>query len=317
MKKFSIGIDLGGTKILTALVDRTSGEVVCSVKKKIRNEKGNEKVAEKILQGLEELFEIIPVGRDEISSVGIASAGQINRKDGVIIAATNLECYDLDLRALVLERYEYPVYVSNDVEAATLGEISYGAGRGVQDLVCVFVGTGVGACIVKNGKILQGATGTAGELGHIVVDVNGRPCACGANGCLEAYASRSAIEGCISRALKKGRTSIITEFYEEGKPITSGMIRKSIEKKDELVTNCVDEAAVYLSAGLANVINLINPKLIILGGGLIEAVDYFYQKTIKDAKLKSLTVPAAGVEFRKTSLGDFSGVIGAAILENY
>ena len=193
--------------------------------------------------------------------------------------------------------------------------MKFGSAMNCDDFVCVFVGTGVGSSIVKGGKIIKGATGTAGEIGHMIVDVNGRPCNCGAHGCLEAYASRTAIEKRIEGALKKGRPSVISEYLESGKPITSGMIRKSIKRDDELVKQSVDEAADYLSAGLASVINLINPKLIILGGGLIEAVDYFYETTIRKAKTKCLPVPASKIEFKKALLGDYSGVIGAAFLE--
>ena len=315
MKKYSIGIDLGGTKILIALIEKNTGEVVDFVKKKMKKEKGSDNVVRKMLSGINELFEITKVDKSEINSIGVAAAGQIDREHGIIIGAPNLDCFDLNIRQILESEYNLPVYLANDVEAATIGEMKFGAGKGVDDLVCVFVGTGVGSCIVKDGKIIRGATGTAGEIGHIIVDLNGRPCACGANGCLEAYASRSAIEKRIEGALKKGRHSVILDYLEEGKSITSSMIRKSIEREDELVTHCVDEAAVYLSGGLASIINFVNPKLIILGGGLIEAVDYFYKKTIKNAKLKCLPVPATKIEFRKTSLGDFSGVIGAAYLD--
>lgn len=315
MKKYSVGIDLGGTKILIALIEKESGKVVHFVKKKTKKEKGAENIVRKMISGINELFEDSGIDLEEISSIGIAAAGQIDREHGIILGAPNLDCYDLNLKEILEGEYNLPVCLANDVEAATLGEMKFGAGRGVDDLVCVFVGTGVGSCIVKNGKIIQGATGTAGEIGHIIVDLNGRQCNCGAHGCLEAYASRSAIEKRIEGALKKGRHSVILDYLEEGKSITSSMIRKSIEREDELVTHCVDEASAYLSGGLASIINFINPKLIILGGGLIEAVDYFYKKTIKDAKLKCLPVPATKIEFKKTALGDFSGVIGAAYLE--
>ncbi len=315
MKKYSVGIDLGGTKILIALIEKESGKVVHFVKKKTKKEKGAANIVRKMISGINELLEETNVNTEDIASIGIAAAGQIDRENGIILGAPNLDCYDLNLKEILEGEYNLPVCLANDVEAATLGEIKFGAGRGVDDLVCVFVGTGVGSCIVKNGKIIQGATGTAGEIGHIIVDLNGRQCNCGAHGCLEAYASRSAIEKRIEGALKKGRHSVILDYLEEGKSITSSMIRKSIEREDELVTHCLDEASAYLSGGLASIINFINPKLIILGGGLIEAVDYFYKKTIKDAKLKCLPVPATKIEFKKTALGDFSGVIGAAYLE--
>lgn len=316
MKKYSIGIDLGGTKILIALVDKNSGEVLEHVKKKTKKDKGPKNIIRKMLEGIEELIEISGKSFDEISSIGVGAAGQIDRENGVIIAAANLDCYDLNLKEILTEKFNIPVYVGNDVEIATIGEQKFGAGKDCNDFVCVFVGTGVGSAIVKDGKIITGATGTAGEIGHIIVDLNGRQCSCGAHGCLEAYASRSAIERRIEGALKKGRKSCILDYLETGKSITSSMIQKSIEREDELVIQCVTEASEYLSGGIASIINFINPELIILGGGLIEAVDYFYQKTIKKAKAKSLPVPAEKIQFKKAMLGDYSGVIGAAFLED-
>lgn len=316
MKKYSVGIDLGGTKILIALINKQNGEVLYHIKKKTKKDKGPKNIMKKMIEGIEELFEQSGISKDEISSIGVGAAGQIDRKNGILIGAPNLDCYDLNIKEILQQHFNLPVYLGNDVEIATIGEQKFGAGKGCDDFVCVFVGTGVGSAIVKDGKIITGATGTAGEIGHIIVDLNGRQCACGAHGCLEAYASRSAIERRIEGALKKGRQSCILDYLETGKSITSSMIQKSIEQEDELVLQCVTEASEYLSGGIASIINFINPKLIILGGGLIEAVDFFYQKTIKKAKAKSLPVPAKHIEFKKAELGDFSGVIGAAFLED-
>ena len=316
MKDYSIGIDLGGTKILIALIKRETGEVLNHIKKKTKKDKGPQNIIKKMIEGIEDLLEQSNINFSFISSIGIGAAGQIDRENGTIIAAPNLDCYDLNIKKILYEKFKIPVFVGNDVEIATIGEQKFGAGKDYEDFVCVFVGTGVGSAIVKNGKIITGATGTAGEIGHIIVDLNGRQCACGAHGCLEAYASRSAIERRIEGALKKGRKSCILDYLEPGKSITSSMIHKSIEREDELVIQCVTEASEYLSGGLASIINFINPKLIILGGGLIEAVDYFYQKTIKKARAKSLPVPAQKIEFKKALLGDYSGVIGAAFLED-
>lgn len=316
MKKYSIGIDLGGTKILIAIVNRENGEVLNSVKKKTKKDKGPKNIIRKMVEGIEELFAEKNITQDEISSIGVGAAGQIDRKNGILLGAPNLDCYDLNIKEHLTSHFDIPVFVGNDVEIATLGELKFGAAKGYEDFVCIFVGTGIGSSIVKKGEIIRGATGTAGEIGHMIVDLNGRPCACGAHGCLEAYASRSAIEKRIEGALKKGSYSVILDYLETGKSITSSMIQKSIERDDELVIQWVNEASEYLSGGIASVINFINPQLIVLGGGLIEAVDYFYQKTIKRAKAKSLPVPASKIEFKKAALGDFSGVIGAAFLED-
>ncbi len=315
MKKYSIGIDLGGTKILAGVVEKSTGKVLFEVKNKTKKEKGNKKVGSKIIETLNELFSASDIKKDEISSIGIGLAGQVEREQGVLINAVNLECKDLHIKEILEKEFNIPVYVGNDVEVATFGELNFGAGREHKDIVCIFVGTGIGSSIVKDGKIHLGASQSAGEIGHIIVDLNGRACACGGNGCLEAYASRSAIESRILGAIKKGRKSIITELCEGKNSISSKHIKKSLDAHDEVVTQYVNEAIDYLSGGIASVINFYNPELIILGGGLIQSVDEFYLKTIKKARAKALPTPALSIEFKKAALGDYSGVVGAALLE--
>jgi len=314
MKKYTIGIDLGGTKILAGIVDKDNGKVIYEVKNKTKKEKGNKKIGEKILETLDELIDTSPVSKNEISSMGIGLAGQVDREKGILINAVNLDCRDFNIKELIENKFKIKTYAGNDVETAALGELKYGAGRGFQDIICIFVGTGIGSSIIKDGKIHTGKSGSAGEIGHIIVDLNGRACSCGAHGCLEAYASRSAIESRILGAVKKGRSSIITEFTKTSS-ISSKHIKKSLDARDEVVTQYVNEAVEYLSGGIASVINFYNPELIILGGGLIQSVDEFYLNTIKKARVKALPVPSAVTQFKKAELGDYSGVIGASMLE--
>ena len=163
MKKYSIGIDLGGTKILLALVDKFSGEVVLSVKKKTRKEKGPEKIMSKMIDGIEELLEDSGAGIDEISSIGVGAAGQIDREHGILIGAPNLDCFDLNIKQQIQSHFDIPVYVGNDVEIAAIGEMKFGAATGCDEFVCVFFGTVVVCAIVKNGKIIYGPKGTPRE----------------------------------------------------------------------------------------------------------------------------------------------------------
>lgn len=314
MEQYSIGIDLGGTKILAGVVEKESGKVLIEVKNKTKKERGNKKIGEKILETLDELIETSNLPASKISSIGLGLAGQVDREKGILINAVNLECRDFNIKELIEEKYKIKTYAGNDVEAAALGELKFGAGRGYKDIVCIFVGTGIGSSIIKDGKIHLGASGSAGEIGHMIVDLNGRGCSCGAHGCLEAYASRTAIESRILGAIKKGRSSIITDFTKSSS-ISSKHIKKSLDARDEVVTQYVNEAIEYLSGGIASVINFYNPELIILGGGLIQSVDEFYLGTIKKARAKALPVPSAVTQYKKAALGDYSGVIGAAILE--
>ena len=317
MSNYSIGIDLGGTKILTAIVDRTNGEIISSVKKKTKKDKGIEKIIKKIINSINEVLEASDKQIEEIDTIGIGAAGQVDRENGIIINAPNIDCRELNIKELLEKEFNKPVLLGNDVEIATIGEMYFGAGKNEKDFVCIFVGTGIGSGIVQGGQIRYGTTGTAGEIGHIIVDVGGRPCGCGGCGCLEAYASRLAIEKRIIGALKKGRKSDIENYLVDDKPIKTSMIRKSLENNDELVTQIINEASEYLASGLASIINFYNPALIILGGGLMNAVDYFYKHSTEIAKIKALPTPAVNIRFAKAQLGDFSGVIGAALLKNY
>ena len=317
MAKYSIGIDLGGTKILAAIVDTLSGEVVFSAKKKTKKDKGAEKITKKVIDLIQELSDNSGIKLSQIDSVGLGLAGQVDRKKGVLIASPNLDCFNVNFKAAIEEKYNIPVFVGNDVEVATLGELVFGAGKGHKNFVCVFVGTGVGSGIVINGRLHSGYTGTAGEIGHIIVAQGGRACGCGANGCLEAYASRTAIEQKIKGAIKKGHNSVITDLIKDDGIIRSKYLKTALEQGDELVLSCITEAAEYLSSGLASVINFFNPEIIILGGGMIGAIDFFFDLTTRKTLSKSLPTPSEKTIIEKAKLGDFSGVVGAAILKKY
>ncbi len=316
MAKYAIGIDLGGTKILAGLVDKASGKVLFDVKNKTKKVKGNEKILKKIYETVEELLNVSEVKKEDISSIGIGLAGQVDRESGILISGINLKCRNLEVKKALEKKFGIKTYIGNDVEVAALGELKFGAGAGYKDIVCIFVGTGIGSSVIKEGKIHLGASGCAGEIGHIIVDLNGRACACGAHGCLEAYASRGAIEARITGAVKKGLKSAIVDIAPKLNSISSKHIKQSLDAHDEVVTRYVTEAIEYLSGGIASVMNFYNPELIILGGGLIQSIDEFYLNTVKKARSKALQTSNAGTEFKKARLGDFSGVIGAAFLES-
>lgn len=316
MSNYSVGIDLGGTKILAGVIDTDNGTVVETAKKRTKKLEADF-IVQRIIETVEKAICKAQVPVSQISSIGIGAAGQVDRKNGVLISAPNLNCFDVELKRIIEEHFNIPTFVGNDVEVATLGEMKFGSGVGYSNFVCIFVGTGIGSGIVCEGKHLKGATGTAGEIGHIIVDSGGRLCGCGGHGCLEAYASRTAIEKKILGALKKGHKSIISESVKENGVIRSNDLSEAVEAGDEIVFNCITEAAEYLSSGLASVINFYNPEVIILGGGLIEAIDLFYEVTVKKTHAKALAVPAEKTKIIKTQLKDFSGIVGAALLHKF
>jgi glucokinase len=317
-----LGIDLGGTKVLAGVVDVTSGKVLSTAKKRSHAQHGPDDLVKRLLEVADQALDGSGVNKADITQVGIGVAGQIDRKQGVVIDAPNLaKMRNVKLAKLVGDHLARPVSLSNDVEAAAAGEAQFGAGAGRKDFVVIFVGTGIGGAIYQNGEHYTGATDTAGEIGHTIVDLNGRICGCGGTGHLEAYASRTAIVRTILNGLYSGRHSVLSKIVQEVNPsdpggsgIRSKALAEALAQNDELVHETLLTAADYFAAGLASLINFYNPPLIILGGGLVDAVDEFFKLVVKRAGHASLSVPRAHVKIVKAGLGDYSGMVGAALL---
>ncbi len=319
-KAYALGIDLGGTKTLAAVVDITTGEVVASARKRTRAEKGQDFVSQRIIELSTAALDAAKLPADTgIVAVSVGAAGQIDRKAGVIVDAPNLGVKDMPLGEILGKQFGKPVAVGNDVEVAALGEYIYGSGQGYSNFVCVFVGTGIGSGIVQNGRVYTGYTGTAGEIGHMIIQAGGRICGCGFRGCLEAYASRTAMTKAIMAEIYHGRESVLADEaarqLKEGETIIrSGTLANALKQGDALVTEIVTEAADYLGYGLGSVMNFYNPECIILGGGVIEAIDLLYERAVYRARITALSAPSRKTKMMRTKLGDFSGVVGAACL---
>ena len=182
-KIYALGIDLGGTKTLAAVIDITTGDVVSSARKRTRAERGQDFVAQRTIEQAQAALSGSHLPADaSIVAVGVGAAGQIDRKAGVVVEAPNLGVKDMHLGDILGKQFGKPVAVGNDVEVAALGEYIYGSGQGFNNFVCVFVGTGIGSGIVQNGRMYTGLTGTAGEIGHLVISAGGRLCGCGCRG---------------------------------------------------------------------------------------------------------------------------------------
>lgn len=219
------------------------------------------------------------------------------------------------------DRLGRPVRLVNDVEAAAAGEACFGAAATYQDFVCIFVGTGIGGAVYEQGKPYRGQSNTAGELGHMVVDIGGRLCGCGGRGHLEAYASRTAIIRSVLGALKLGRESMLAEMEPDPNPddpAHSGLghreLAEAVRQGDPLALEMVEEAARYMGAGLVSIINFYNPARIVLGGGVVGELELFSRLSRQFALQGALTVPAREVAIVPAEMGENPGVVGAAML---
>ncbi len=311
-----IGVDMGGTKILSAVVN-ASGNILATAKIPTQAKDDTSIVIDRISDCIKEAFKKSEVSEGTIRAIGIGAPGPLDPETGVIIFAPNLGWKDVPLKTELEERIGIPTFVDNDVNVGTLGEHTYGAGRGVDNVVGIFVGTGIGGGIILNGELFHGASKTAGEIGHIIVQEGGPKCGCGNRGCLEALASRTAMTKQLRNGiLKKGKKSVITKLTDgDLQQIRSGTLAKALRSKDKLTQNVFRKATKYLGVGIGSIVNFLNPDMIVLGGGVVEALDKDFIKDIrKAAKKYALPDTLKGVQIVRAQLGDDAGVLGAAAL---
>lgn len=317
---YALGIDFGGTKILAGVVDTHTGAVLSTAKQRTRSDDGIDHSLDRLLAVAREALE---ASGKHVTCAAIGVAGQVDVKKGVLERAPNLpdDLLGTAIVDSVRKHLSVPVSLFNDVAAAAAGEAAFGSGQDQPDFVCVFVGTGIGGAIYQHGKPYGGATNTAGEVGHMIIDYDGRLCGCGGKGHLEAYASRSAIVRSILAAMKQGRKTMLEEVDTKPNPddpahspIRSKALARAIDVNDELTLEMIDDGARFLAAGLVSIINAYNPPLIILGGGVIDAVDRLFERAAALARHEALLVPRRHVTIIKAALGDNSGVVGASVL---
>lgn len=309
MDKLAISVDLGGTKILIGAVD-TKGKIITHLKLPTNQEKGKEFVIQQIIKGIKKIIRTVKSQRKgegiDFLGVGVGSPGPLNQEKGIIYFAPNLKGWrNVRIRDIIQNEIKMPVYLDNDANMAALGEFWLGAGKSKKNIICVTLGTGVGSGIIINGQLVFGAHGSAGEFGHMVVELNGRECGCGKRGCVETYSSAKGIVASFKEALKSGKKTILSS------EITSENIYKNACKGDKLSKEVLASAGRYLGIALSNVANLLDLELAVIGGNVAEAGD-FILKPARQAFLKHALYPAKKMKIIKAKLGTYAGLIGAA-----
>ena len=317
--KYAIGVDLGGTKILSAVVD-AQGKVIGQAKKSTHAEKGPTAVIKRIEKAMNEAVEAAGVQKDHVEAIGVGAPGVVDSNRGIVVQLTNLPgWHNVPLAKVLQEWRAVPVVVSNDVRVAAVGEHRVGAGQGVHSMVAVFVGTGIGGGVILNDRLWTGWRASAGEVGHMIVLADG-PYAVGSGirGSIEALASRSAIERELRAGLAAGRRSILPELLKEknSDTITSGILAKAVSRNDPLTIEVLRRAAYYLGLHASALINAFDPEMLIYGGGVIEALgDWLLPQICEVARQHAINkVNLNQVKIVTAKLGDQAGVIGAALM---
>jgi glucokinase len=310
-----VGIDLGGTKILAGVVS-AQHEILGRAKRATPAQAGGPAIVEAIVACAQEALESAGLNRSQIGAIGIGSPGPLDVAAGVILFSANLNVKNFPIGSEVSSLLERPVLVQNDVRVGGYAELRLGAGRGYRDIIVTFVGTGIGGCLIRGGEIVTGATGNAGELGHMILKAGGPRCGCGARGCMEALASKTAIARRVEKAVRNGLPTVLSEkMARKGGRLKSRDLADAVINKDLVALKEVQRAAHFLGLGLANLINVFGPELVIVGGGVTEALGDQYVDLVRaSARTHILTDPAATIRIERASLGDDAGILGAALL---
>lgn len=310
-KDLIIGVDLGGTNVRSALVDG-QGRVSYNAKLPVAGSGSADVVIDRIVECVYRTMN--GCGRDRVRGIGLGTPGLIIAETGAVVFAPNIPGWmDLPLQSLLEARFDLPVTVENDANAAAIGEHWVGAGADVRHLVCITLGTGVGGAIILNNHIWRGANGAGGEVGHMTVIEDGVLCGCGAPGCLEAYASAPAIARQAREALQARKTSSLKDLCG-GDPtaITSAMVAQAAMAGDRVAGDVMRRAGALLGVVVASLTNLLNPEMFVIGGGVINAGDLLFKPIRDEVQRRAYKWSAGILKIVPATLGDDAGIIGAA-----
>jgi len=313
-ENYIISIDMGGTKILSAALNSKEG-IICKVKKATNVEEGKATYIKKLAEIIKETQKEAGLKTEQIKAVCLGVPGSVNPVTGIIGVAPNLGIKNFNIKEELQRAISFPVLIENDVNLAALGINRFGGFSKMKNALIVYIGTGIGGALIFDNKIYRGSGFFAGEIGHITVDKSGPVCGCGKKGCLEAVASRSAIAKNILKDIKQKKSSKITKLVPAGKQIKSKALANAVKLGDKLVIKHITDACRVIGTELGNLGNLLNVDSIILGGGLIEALDKFMVPKIKEAyKNNALKDIAKGVLIKSVKLGEDAALLGGIAL---
>jgi glucokinase len=306
--------DVGGTKMVVALVS-PEGEIIDRYRQPTMAQDGPESVIRRVHSAIDLLLNrnnILP-GQLEAMSLGIA--GIIDIKNGIVDKAPNLPGWEnLALKDRFYNNFDIPVYVLNEVDAAALGEHRYGAGKGHKNIALVTLGTGIGGGLVLDGKLFTGSSGSAFEIGHMVIKDDGPKCGCGKNGCLETLASGIAIGREARRRISDGeRSSLVDMVNGVIEDITAETVHEAANKGDSLSLSVIADASYYLGLGITNLVTLINPEMIIIGGSVARIGNLLLDPVRQTVNDKSFTLMSRDLKIVQARLGEDAGLLGAAV----
>lgn len=315
-ERYSIGVDLGGTNIKSGMVQTSSGKVITRMTLPTQTSLGKEVIISNIKKSINRLIKYAEKRGVKIDSIGLGCPGTVDVQTGKIMGMIpNLpQLKNTDIKEELKKEFTIPIYVDNDANLMGLAEHRYGSAKGFKNCLFLTIGTGIGGGIILDGKIFRGSKYAGAEFGHTSIKFDGKRCRCGNVGCVEAYAAAPAIGEKTKRLLRKGKSSLLFNWVKgDLKKLSNKLIFEAFKKGDRLATEVVAEVSVYLGTAIASAVNLLNPEVVVIGGGVGQAGKKFIEMIEYQVK-KRVNPPTGAFKMKKARLGNDAGFIGAAIL---
>ena len=312
--QFVIGVDLGGTKIAVAAGD-SNGSILSKITKPTNPQQGVTFVVNSIISCINETINSAGLSSRNIKAIGLGVPGPINRESGSVIFAPNLMWHDVPIVHLLTRVIDVPVCLENDANIAALGEYQFGAGKGSENMIYITVSTGIGGAFILGGEIYLGSHGMAGEVGHMTIVDEGPFCGCGNQGCLEALAAGPAIAKRAQASILHGDETIMKDMVNGYiNRITAEIVSDAALKGDIVAGEIITKAGEYLGIGISNLINIINPDTIVIGGGVTNVGELLFKPLRKTAERRGIKAAFNKVKIVRSKLQSDAGLIGAICL---
>ncbi|MCQ2558140.1 MAG: ROK family protein [Oscillospiraceae bacterium] len=309
--KYNVCLDIGGTKVLGVIFNEQN-EIIYRLKKRTKADGDDAANIEQVIIGIvEEMLKEANLKKSDIHAIAAGAPGVIDSATGIVLFSPNLPWRNYDIRTPIEKKFGAKFYIGNDVNVGVLGEFKYGAAKGYQNVIGLFVGTGMGGGIIMNGELFTGTGFKAGELGHLILDPEGPLCGCGQRGCLEAFSSKKGMSAYITQQVGRGRESFLSDKIENG-VFRSKYMKKALKQKDAVACEAVDRACHYLAVATGSLINVFSPDLVVYGGGVMEACgDVLLEKITAEVDKYCMPSIRPTVELKCAGLGDDSILYGA------
>ena len=312
--KYLVGVDLGGTNIVAGALAEDGSDVIAMRSEPTRADQGADQVIDRIVRMIDTVIAetIAQTGakRDDMIGVGVGAPGPLDRERGIVITTPNLGWTNFPLRDVIAERTRLPVRIDNDANCATLGEWWLGAAKGANNVIGMTIGTGIGGGIILGGRLYHGSADMAGEIGHATIDITGRRCKCGNYGCLEAYASGPSIADRAREALSGDESLMVRMAGGDPARITAATVYEAAKRGDDTALDVVRETSRFLGAGVANLLNIFNPDVVVICGGVTQAGETLFAPLRREVRKRAFKPAVEACEIVPGVLVA-AGVVGA------